>query len=77
MSPVNEYVGLFLAAGALGCLMLAVYAALERRRKTREANAWLERYFAMVRADRARRDRWGKFIPQTQRDAEQLRKDHP
>ncbi len=55
--------------GLLGCLcgLLVVIEAilvtewLTAQKEAAEANAWLDRYFAQVRADRARRDQWGRF----------------
>ncbi len=48
------------------CVLVAHY--LEQKREDAEANAWLDRYFAQVRADRSRRDSAGRFLPAYRRN---------
>lgn len=36
---------------------------LEKKRRNLEHEKWLDIYFAQIRADKAARDRLGKFIP--------------
>ena len=44
-------------------IALCVATAWERIQKRRDDEAWLDRHFAAIRADKARRDRLGRFLP--------------
>lgn len=47
------------------CVLVSEW--LKAQKANAEASAWIEAYFAAVRTDKAKRDQWGRFIPQYRR----------
>lgn len=47
------------------CVLIAEW--LKAQKENAEAAAWIDAYFAAVRADKAKRDQWGRFITQDRR----------
>lgn len=63
MSFNSLAVQLFIVLLAVYLLFLIVAFWRQRTKQRIENEAWLERYFAAVRADRERRDKLGRFLP--------------